>query len=733
MLIQGVRRDVTKHSNNPETSTECREKRSRFSRRRIVGALLLVLVLCAVLWLVWHLWTTRGYREAAGTYIADGGRGYLVIEAQSFGRLRVKEGGVAFLTGGLSLDDTSDGAEVDVSVYYRGGRLRLAQEYRADGAMGAARLGMSASMFVDMESSATGDWDALACDVLTSYQTERDWWGRLVYLMGLCKRGEWADLREQIGYEWMRFTNPGLGSARMALRRPDKKVRSFLHRVDDARVVEVYRLLTESRHTSRTLALARELANDHPDDWQLGLLRIDREAWFGDLDHARRLFDAWLKRTNPQEWTLEWVAANLTQDILASAHVRRRMPGTVLGHTLFAKPFSGTGSVKPPASSFFAISGSTPPSKPRTLTEASAWFVRIADMESMPMRETFLVLPNMRTPDAWGETFQLDTDIARAVCDWSLLQVFAGNKEEAGKALAGLSQMISRLTFAERRMLFGKYGALVWGYLNAIQRTALLEGCATVQELDAVFATAKPLPSAQAGLRYRGCSYYPDSMIGALCDLFYPTRFGLRSPLWDELVSDSRLLQVQAEHVIMRAAAAARRCYMTTGKWPKSEADFAPLLSALPDDPCSTGTIGFRREGDGFVVYSAGEDGNLATMGNNYRLEVRPEREFPFPEGPVRADSAADVVALFPNGLPTDASREELAILDSTTTQPVVVFSPATFREGISRPYDQFWPENRVLRRGPPTPFEFYQLEPMWRPGMPDRTPADIYVELPGK
>ncbi|MFW6256022.1 MAG: hypothetical protein ACOC54_04305 [Candidatus Sumerlaeota bacterium] len=56
---------------------------------RAIGIFLLVIF---SIWLVWRIYITWGYKEVAGTYLVNGGSGYVVIKAGWFGHLRVTEG-----------------------------------------------------------------------------------------------------------------------------------------------------------------------------------------------------------------------------------------------------------------------------------------------------------------------------------------------------------------------------------------------------------------------------------------------------------------------------------------------------------------------------------------------------------------------------------------------------------------------------------------------------------------
>jgi hypothetical protein len=152
---------------------------------------------------------------------------------------------------------------------------------------------------------------------------------------------------------------------------------------------------------------------------------------------------------------------------------------------------------------------------------------------------------------------------------------------------------------------------------------------------------------------------------------------------------DQRILASRARLLLLKAAVAARHRLLTSGDWPESDADYEPLLAGgLPTDPFADGPLRAIREGDDLTLYSLGPDGadggaritydpsNGSSSAGDIILRVPRQRRYPFPRGGVRASTAEEVQALFPNGLPPDPfashTGRPLNIADGS---PVRIFS----------------------------------------------------------
>jgi len=123
-----------------------------------------------------------------------------------------------------------------------------------------------------------------------------------------------------------------------------------------------------------------------------------------------------------------------------------------------------------------------------------------------------------------------------------------------------------------------------------------------------------------------------------------------------------------ANFAVLRTAVAARHRLLSEGAFPKSPAEFGPLLPGGPLGDCfaTSAPLRFLQKPDGFHVYSVGPDGqdsraailydptNGSVSRGDLALRIPFAREYPFPAGGVRVNTAAALLKMFPNGLPPD-------------------------------------------------------------------------------
>ena len=142
-----------------------------------------------------------------------------------------------------------------------------------------------------------------------------------------------------------------------------------------------------------------------------------------------------------------------------------------------------------------------------------------------------------------------------------------------------------------------------------------------------------------------------------------------------------------AEFQIIRMATAARRHFLTVGRFPVDRNDFGPLMPAgVPTDPfslqplkwqpvhcawacCSVGPDG--KDNHGTIVYDPGK--GTASSGDLV-FRVPGLREYPFPRAGTRAATSEGVLKVFPRGLPPDpfSPGHSYGVTDS---DPVLIYS----------------------------------------------------------
>lgn len=140
---------------------------------------------------------------------------------------------------------------------------------------------------------------------------------------------------------------------------------------------------------------------------------------------------------------------------------------------------------------------------------------------------------------------------------------------------------------------------------------------------------------------------------------------------------------------LLRTATAAKYKYITDGVFPKINSDFAPFLANGPsNDPFIDQPLKYFNGEEKFVCYSVGPDKtdesakttydptNGTISGGDIVLEVPKKREYPFPRDGVKVNTAEELKAMFPNGLPADPFADTRGKnLSITNTSPVIVYS----------------------------------------------------------
>ncbi len=176
-----------------------------------------------------------------------------------------------------------------------------------------------------------------------------------------------------------------------------------------------------------------------------------------------------------------------------------------------------------------------------------------------------------------------------------------------------------------------------------------------------------------------------------------------------EMMTRHKVADAKFQNV--RVAAAARHRLLFEGAFPGNAEAFAPFLpEGPPRDPFSGASMKYLSSPGLFVTYSVGPDeqddrarvaydptNGTVSQGDVF-LKVLPEREFPFPKVGVRATTAEDFLRQFPNGLPSDPfgprrPRPEPLLISKTT--PVYIYSRGPDKEvDTGNSLERFVPEN---------------------------------------
>jgi hypothetical protein len=179
----------------------------------------------------------------------------------------------------------------------------------------------------------------------------------------------------------------------------------------------------------------------------------------------------------------------------------------------------------------------------------------------------------------------------------------------------------------------------------------------------------------------------------------------------DQLIEDFyvRYRSGDVHFQLLRLAMAAKYRFVTQQAFPSSAGEFAPLLpDGPPKDPFGTEPLKFIAAPEKFTCYSIGPDeqDNQASVSydptngtvsrGDIVLEVPREREYPFPRNRVKAATAEELRRQFPNGLPADPFADTRGRpLGISNTTPVYIYSygPDTDESEARRAGDRYVPE----------------------------------------
>ncbi|MBX7245456.1 MAG: hypothetical protein K1X53_08150 [Candidatus Sumerlaeaceae bacterium] len=293
----------------------------------------------------------------------------------------------------------------------------------------------------------------------------------------------------------------------------------------------------------------------------------------------------------------------------------------------------------------------------------------------------------------------------KAVRIGATLLLFQGRRDEALGALAG-SYRLGQLLNGQVYLVSQLIGCALRSMATAGLELYLLNACESANDIAAAWPTLEALEKLDQKRR---------TQPGGPQDIFL-TLLGSRND------HNWRIATADARFEVARMAAAAKHEFLSAGSWPRTPADFGPLLpGGPPTDPHTSQPLSFFSANGDFVCYSWGPDetdnrAQLSYDPTNGTLSagdlittVPRERTFPFPATPVVAGSADDLRRQFPRGLPTDIYADrKTQTLSITADAPICIFSAGPDcdswnidRAGPSyRPTIQYDPTNGAVSVG---------------------------------
>ena len=696
----------------------------RRHRVRVWMVLLVVLVLGAGLWLIANYVDNLGSEVAVGTYLTGDGQSYLVVERGRFGALRVAGGRIT-----LSPIWFPAPRESHVDASFSSGRLVISLSEEFGDPSGGDDFSLSGVFTFESSETRPGDWDLVAAEVSGSEHRA----------LSLFSGRFWGDVAgsSSVGEAFSKLGGAfGIRPDFEALLPANKvPVRSFLSRVDDPRAVEFFQLRAGERDPQRALKLIRQLAAEHPNHPLVTLHAIGAEAAEGDPAEGRRRWGIWdAAHGGDDSYLLRNVAWNARRN-LGAAEFRRDYPDI--------KHYAAT----------FAMSakGVDLATRHKSLRDALAADRLMFEARPMITPNTRMGSAAFQVPNFLEMQIQVKADRTRA-----MLALLAGDREDSLTLLAAdyrLGQSLNAGGFLINRLI----GIAVRGIATKGLEVHVLNAVETPEEARHCWAMLQRLhetPDQEDGSRL---------LFGELGGLMGVMESPTFMPNFSEMRTRHTVADVMFQN--LRVAAAVRAFAVTNGALPSGPGDLAEWFpKGLPMDaftshtaPLVLATAHVRP-----LVYSVGPDGadnsgafeydptNGTISGGDVITRLPLKREFPFPKGGVKAANSAEFLAQFPNGLPPDGYADHLgmplSILESTTTQPLVVFSfgPDADQQRSSTPVHLDASQRfiqPVVKRCLPTgadgrlldryPVDHWALGALYDPTNGTTSAGDIFIEIP--
>ena len=634
-----------------------------------------------------HFWLTRGWQAACGTYLVGGGETYVTITGKA-GWLKA-EGNINI----FFLEEASGRSRFDVThaVSFRRGHLIIKQNlFIYDD---AANGSFVTDMRLSPSAGVPGDWDvqevsintSAAINFFTQCRAFTDTFNRWDdFLKGYKWATAWKELwHSDIGEQFNHSITYG---------RPSPLQRGFLHRVDDGDIPMYFEKRFKNERGPDVLEMARSMQQRHPQDAYLALHRAELEAWHGNVKGAEEMWALWksqrdilqdpfLAMTSRRVWTTLYMARLSEQhpDFLFA------MRGYLNGKETPCSLVSAN-----PASPVAVTSGTFL----GNVDDKKEWLTALGKMNSILFCSLPLV-PTLKTDSQ--QKCALNEEKLNSLFDemasGCYLDFFTGHLESDISLFKGIYALSYPLMIADYGTNYS--GINIQTNLFPIFEFYLWNVCQTQEDVAAFrrffVATDVQLRQYQEDLS----TFFKEST--SVCSTPFLDVLGLRK-IWlgpgDPYANVRNEFQItSARYVLLRLAAVAREQLLTTGEFPKTSADFAPFLEGgMPVDPlCTTRTLQCKPTTDSLLLYSVGPDGkddagalvydatNGTMSSGDVVLSVPRKSPYPYQKNGVRAANAADLLRQYPNGLPPNLAMETrdtpLGILDSTTTQPLRVFT----------------------------------------------------------
>lgn len=442
------------------------------------------------------------------------------------------------------------------------------------------------------------------------------------------------------------------------VQRYDPAIPAYLHRFDDPRIATYFDVQRVEKNPAGALAIATGLIEDYPDDLHVRCLYLEASLKARQMEEFGARLDQWEADLEASPDSKQRTAARFARYIIESAAMAES------GSSAYEFYHTHMG---------WNAAMDAPPGETTTVEEWVADFPSITQFDHL--RVPFEELNTRHGPQHTFLGAQVLAKVMRVEVNFLLLQ---GKRDQALDILHASAHhgWLTRTVGMEVSNLIG----------IALQNIALLglenyvlNGCETEAEFESVARVLSDIRPQLESMDFRDPFNQepPDDPTGVE---------SLKERLLDMHIREATH---RTRLELLRLAVAARWHLAARGRFPETEAELTEFLNdAMPADPNGDGSIKFKTGADEFVIYGIGPDliddggrddqvpyyGNL--INGDIVVRVPRERKYPFPSSPLVANSKADVLAVFPNGLPADtfAFTRNLP-LQITDSVPVYIYS----------------------------------------------------------
>lgn len=645
------------------------------TRTKRIFLILAVFISTAAGVTAWYVGLFSGELDApVGVYLTNGGRALFVIERDGVLGYRTIPEGFPLWSSPL---DKPDYQGLTIRVDSTAGQFQVVQSEEFLFVPERERFESELHLVLERSKWVEGDWDLVEGEVIARSKVSN---------VRNFSSPSFGDLFERIVARVIESFQPPETYIHAQLTEAHPPVVSFLHRIDDPRLVEYFNSRTSWTVSSESLEIIRELFADLPEDPYLALHVIDGETLSGNFDQAKELMETWRPRFDE------------SSDSLLRANVSRAM------HNLWRAQGD------PRGNDFHEV--------------LSACSIETLDLERTlsvfrgMLANDFLLKSKYSTVDAPPGTTGLEPrhvdylpvqNKARLAATQSMLFLFEGGREESLELLAGLYQFGQTMNAANAALIQKLIGLAIRLIANTGLDSQLTNACDTLSEAKELIDALERLGAIWGPQREEDWS----GMEGPFPTQFFKevvnNGFDFRQAFSRQQATDSRFN-------VTRTAAAAKHYLLATGAVPNTTAELASYFErGFPLDLFTGRPIRISATDEqNLVVYSYGPDKaddrgrfsysptNGAVSTGDILLRVPKDPEFPFPREGVRASSAEDLLAQFENGLPEgvwQANRGKyplFGVVQSTSTTPVYIYSLGPEGKGPDRPdsgivtYDAF-------------------------------------------